>query len=156
MKILYTFFLIAMTIVPFSQSMRGKTIHPKENSLQKIERLKSNIFTDQLISNIPSNQTPIIQEGNKADQYLKKAIEEFKKSEKFILKGKKDFRRAKRYLNNANRTYQRGESRISQLRVESKLTKKTYEKSQKDYIKGLNYLNNALDFYGLYLKEITR
>tara|TARA_B100000989_G_scaffold289341_1_gene261034 strand:+ start:570 stop:1040 length:471 start_codon:yes stop_codon:yes gene_type:complete len=156
MKILYTFFLIATTIVPFSQSIRGKTIHPNENSSKKIERLKSNIFTDQLISNIPSNQTPIIQEGNKADQYLKKAIEEFKKSEKFILKGKKDFRRAKRYLNNANRTYQRGESRISQLRVESKLTKKTYEKSQEDYIKGLNYLNNALDFYGLYLKEITR
>ena len=79
MKILYTFFLIATTIVPFSQSLRSKTIHPNENSSQKIERLKSNIFTDQLISNIPSNQTPIIQEGNKADQYLKKAIEEFKK-----------------------------------------------------------------------------
>ena len=110
MKILYTFFLIATTIVPFSQSLRSKTIHPNENSSQKIERLKSNIFTDQLISNIPSNQTPIIQEGNKADQY-QKAIEEFKKAEKYILKGKKDFRRAKRYLNNANRTYQR-ESRI--------------------------------------------
>ena len=156
MKILYTFFLIATTIVPFSQSVRGKTIHPKENSLQKKEGLKSNIFTDQLISNIPSNQTPIIQEGNKADQYLKKAIEEFKKSEKYILKGKKDFRRAKRYLNNAPPPPPPGESPLSQLRVESKLTKKTYEKSQKDYIKGLNYLNNALDFYGLYLKEITR
>ena len=85
MKKLYTFFLIATTIVPLSQSIRGKTIHPNENSLQKIEQLKTNIFTEQLISNIPLNQTPIIQEGNKADQYLKKAIEEFKKAEQEYL-----------------------------------------------------------------------
>ena len=156
MNKLFTSFLIATTVISFSQSIRSKTIRPYENSLQKIKQLKSNKFPDQLIINIPLNQTLIVQEVNKADQYLKKAIEEFKKSEKYISKGKKDFRRARRYLNNANRTYQRGESRISQLRVESKLTKKTYEKSQEDYIKGLNYLNNALDFYELYLKEITK
>ena len=114
---------------------------------------------NQIIDDLDSGKVRVAEKINgewTTHQYLKKAIEEFKKAEKYILKGKKDFRRAKRYLNNANRTYQRGESRISQLRVESKLTKKTYEKSQEDYIKGLNYLNNALDFYGLYLKEITR
>tara|TARA_B100000900_G_scaffold354048_1_gene322533 strand:- start:415 stop:885 length:471 start_codon:yes stop_codon:yes gene_type:complete len=156
MRKLYTFFLIGIIFITFSQSIRSKTISPNENGRKKIEQLKSNKFTEQLISNNLLNQTSIIQDDNKADQYLKKAIEEFEKAEKYILKGQKYFGRARRYLNNANRTYKRGQSRIYQLRVQSKLANKTYEKSQEDYINGLNYLNKAIDFYELYLNEITR
>ena len=155
MNFLYLIFFIPFSIFisihpSFSETFSYSDLNIKTNTKKDLSSKNKNIF---LISSI-INQNQVIQNNNKADIFLKKALEDFKKADKYLLKAKKDYKKGQKSLKKANLFYKRGDSSLALIRVESKKANKIFDETLNDYRKGLEYLSDALEAYEVYLKEI--
>ena len=157
MNFLYLLFFIPFSIFisfqpSFSETFSYSDLNIKTKTNTKKDLSSKNQKTF-LISSI-INQNQVIQNNNKADIFLKKALEDFEKADKYLLRAKKDYKKGQKALKKANLFYKRGDSSLALIRVESKRANKIFDETLNDYRKGLEYLSEALEAYEVYLKEI--
>ena len=150
-------YLIVFNIIYFSSPFSALGFENKFEKSKYINKVDSSKILEPNSDNFPKlyGENLITQQNSSTNLNLNQAIENFDKAEELIFKALRDFKKGKRYLRSSTRTFNQGNARILQTKIQSKRANKYFEESQENYIEGLNYLKDALSSYKIFLEEIN-